>query len=166
MREFKDIASFVAFMSRRAADLPVSAEVGLERAAKMIEKEAKAEIGTYQESAGPFVGWKELSSATLEGFDHPTAGHIPGKEELGYAPPDNPLLRTGGLRDSYSYIVIRKEAVIGSNDDKAVWQEMGTMNATFPIPPRAVLGIAAVHKEHEAVDAIAGNVVNHLAGQK
>ena len=167
MREFKNIAEFTRFMQGRIASTGVVAEAGLERAAEAIAKEAKAEIGHYQESAGPFVGWKELSSATLDGFDHPQAGYIPGKRELGYADAgnDNPLERTGGLRDSYEHTVRGREAEVGSNADEAVWQEMGTMNALYPIPPRAVLGIAAVHKEHEAVDFIAGNVVRHIAGQ-
>ena len=168
MREFKNIAEFVRFMQGRIADAGIVAEVGLAKAALAIEKEAKAEIGHYQESAGPFVGWKELSGATLDGFDHPRVGRIPGKRELGYADDegnDNPLLRDGGLRDSYEHTVHLREAAVGSNDDKAVWQEMGTMNARYPIPPRAVLGIAAVHKEHEAVDFIAENIVRHIAGR-
>lgn len=168
MREFKNIAEFVRFMQGRISDTGIVAEVGLAKAALAIEQEAKAEIGHYQESAGPFAGWKELSGATLDGFDHPGAGaHIPGKRELGYASEgnDNPLLRDGGLRDSYEHTVHMREAAVGSNDDKAVWQEMGTPNARYPIEPRPVLGIAAVHKEHEAVDFIAENIVRHIAGQ-
>ncbi|WP_214680105.1 hypothetical protein, partial [Escherichia coli] len=42
-------------------------------------------------------------------------------------------------------------AHVGSNDDKAVWQELGTSRG---IPPRSFLGGAAVRKSAEVRDII------------
>ena len=164
MRQFADIGAFLRFMNDVPAKVERAAHVGLEHASLIIEAEAKREIGTYQEAAGPFQAWEPLSSATMDGFEHPLAGHIPGKTELGYAPPDNPLLREGFLRESIGHLVQGFEAVVGSNDPVAVWQEMGTPDALYPIPPRSFLGGAAVRKTSEAVHAAAGAVVAAIAG--
>jgi hypothetical protein len=85
----------------------------------------------------------------LNGFDS-KGHHFPGKIELGYAPPDNPLLREGDLRASYGSKVEQTTmgvtGYVGSDSDIAVWQELGTSNAKHPIPPRSVLGRAAFVK--------------------
>jgi len=86
-----------------------------------IEKDAKARFGEYQS------GWHALSDRTLE-----------DKERLGYAPPDNPLLRTGATRDSISHVLIYPEAVIGSPSMVMLYHELGTRLMT----PRPVIGPA------------------------
>jgi phage gpG-like protein len=86
------------------------------------------------------------------------------KAELGFAPPDNPLLRTGELAESIEVTADRDEAEIGSNEDIAVYQEMGTPDARFPIPARSFLGGAAVRKGDEVADLIGTHVVRALAG--
>lgn len=164
MKDFKDIGAFVKHLQTLRAKVAVAEHSGLERGAKMIEKEAKDSIGHYQNASGPFPAWTPLSSATLEGFHHPLAGYIPGKEQLGYAPPDNPLLREGGLRESYTHHVDGHEAVVGSNEENAVWQEMGTPNALYPIPPRSILGGAAVRKAEAVVKEVAEHVLVALSG--
>lgn len=67
---------------------------------------------------------------------------------------NEPLLRTGELRDSIEHAVGAGEAAIGSNNDKAVWQELGTDK----IPPRSFLGSAAVENA-EAVKKIVGETI-------
>ena len=163
MMEFPDIAAFLRHMERSLVRADAAGSDGLRRAALMVEREAKAEIGHYQEADGPFPAWEPLSQATLEGFHHPAAGWIPGKVELGYAPPDNPLLRDGWLRESIGSTVEGHEAAAGSDDEVAVWQELGTPNAMYPIPPRSFLGRAGVKKQDAAVDTMAGGVVAALA---
>ena len=87
---------------------------------------SKEYIGHYQE------GWAPLADTTLNGWDSPWGIHYPGKIELGYAPPDNPLLRTGAMKES---IGEQAEAtgsgaigVVGSNSPIALWQEMGSLS--------------------------------------
>jgi hypothetical protein len=157
MRKFNSFGEFAAFMQTRIEAVPAAARHGLGEAAKIIEAEAKAEIGHYQGAAGPFKAWEPLSPATLNGFVHENGTVIPGREG------DDPLLRTGGLRDSIEHQVSGYVAVVGSNDPKAVWQELGTSNAVYPIPPRSFLGGAAVRKGPEAVVEIAEAVVSVLA---
>lgn len=123
---------------------------GLEEAAVLIENEAKRSIGEYQDAAGPFAAWQPLAESTLE-----------QKARAGYAPPDNPLLRTGDLRDSIEHQVHEEEACVGSNSDIAMWQELGTNR----IPPRSFLGAAAVRKEAEAVKILHKRLVDAMTGR-
>jgi HK97 gp10 family phage protein len=122
----------------------------LETAAKSIEKRAKEKIGEYQNEAGQFVAWAELAESTKQ-----------DRERQGY-PDDEPLLRTGELRDSIEHKVIGLVAHVGSNSDVAVYQELGTSK----MPPRSFLGGAAHEKAPEIVEMIGENLTLHLAGEK
>lgn len=158
MKSFSSPLAFAKFIMTAAHKASAAIPHGLEKAAVIVEAEVKASIGHYQE------GWAPLSQATLEGFFHPLAGWIKGKVEIGYAPPDNPLLRTGALREDYHHTVHGHEAVVGSNSDIAVWQELGTPNAMYPIPARPVLAGAAKRKAKEAVETMAQTVLREVIG--
>ena len=56
--------------------------------ATLVEEEAKAEIGTYQDQAGPFIAWPELADSTKE-----------DRTRQGFTEND-PGLRSGAMRDS------------------------------------------------------------------
>jgi phage gpG-like protein len=107
------------------ADLRLTEEACVEKACKIVEKEAKAAIGTYK------FGWEPLQPETVA---HKTTG-------------DSPLLETGELRDSIHHVVGREggEVVgyVGTNDPIAKYHELGTRT----IPPRSFLGEAAMRKE-------------------
>lgn len=156
MKQFRDLSSFVVFMAARRAALPAAEKAGLEAAAKIIAQEARDEIGTYQGAAGPFAAWAPLADSTLNGW----RGH-PGKIAMGFAPPDNPLLATGDMRDSIGYSVEGLKAVIGSTDPVAVFQELGTSK----MPARSFLGGAAFRKAEAAAKAIGKAVAYELAGK-
>lgn len=111
----------------------------LEKGAKIIERRAKEVIGHYQHNTGPFHEWVDLKQSTVD-----------EKERLGFAPPDNPLLRTGKMRASIEHTVKGDEAHIGSNDDVAVFQELGT----HTIPPRSFLGVAAFQTAPEVARVV------------
>ncbi|MFD2271416.1 hypothetical protein ACFS07_10450 [Undibacterium arcticum] len=53
------------------------------------------------------------------------------------------MLRSGKLRASISHQIHGLEAVVGSDSDIMVYQELGTEH----IPPRAVLGPAAIRNK-------------------
>lgn len=150
MREFTALEAIVK-MAEIAIAVELETRKALEEAAKVVEKEAKAVIGDYQPEAGPFAAWAQLADSTLA-----------EKEKLGYSPPDNPLLREGNLRDSIGHVVDGHEAAVGSNEDVAVYQELGTKS----IPPRSFLGAAAVHKEAEVVEIIGAGFVSGLVGEE
>jgi phage gpG-like protein len=144
------IDSFVAFLAKVPHALHVEQALAMEKAARLVEDEAKQEIGTYQEAAGPFVAWEPLAESTLE-----------QKERAGYAPPDSPLLRTGEMRDSIQHHSTAEEAEVGSDDDRAVWQELGTSR----IPPRSFLGGAAVRKADDVAKFIEEAIHRAFSGR-
>lgn len=146
MMELKQFARMLETLA-----IPAAASIALDAAAAAIEREAKAEIGTYQRSdMGPFQPWAELKDATKQ-----------ERVRLGFTEND-PLLRTGELRDSISREVRGLEAVVGSDNDVMVYQELGTRT----IPPRAVLGLAASRKTQDVMKLVGeGLQVAFLGGQ-
>lgn len=129
------------FASREVA-IHAAANAALERVATKIEKTAKSEFGVYQPAVGGFDEWPELAESTQQ-----------ERERLGFTPND-PLLRTGDLRDSIGHRVGDFEAEIGSDNEIMVFQEFGTER----IPPRPVLGPAA-ERNHDAILAELGGAV-------
>lgn len=124
------------------AEMAVAYERGvhdaLEKACVIIETEAKHVIGTYE------YGWPPLKPETI------------ARKANG----DTPLLETGEMRDSIEHYVEGKSGFVGSNDDKAVWQELGTSR----IPPRSFLGGAAARKGREAAAVGASIVTSMIRG--
>lgn len=148
MKEFTSMAGFAVELMTLRAGMAVAAHHGLERASQLIEKTAKDQFGQLQPEVGPYAAWAELADSTKE-----------EKERLGYAKNAdfNPLVREGDLRESITHEVAALEAVIGSDSDVAVYQELGTST----IPPRAFLGPAAIQTE-KRVALILGAVVGRF----
>jgi phage gpG-like protein len=121
----------------------------LEESAELVEKRAKAKIGHYQDQEGPFIAWPELAESTKS-----------DRARQGY-PEDEPLLRSGEMRDSIEHTVGKDEAQIGSNNDKAVWQELGTEH----IPPRSFLGGAMAELVPDIISLSGRKFVAALVGQ-
>lgn len=134
MTEFT-LDSMAVFLTELAVHMPMAEHNALTEAAAIVEAEAKAEIGHYQGAAGPFAAWALLKPETI------------AQKANG----DTPLLEIGEMRDSIGTVVLDHEAHVGSNDDKAVWQELGTSRG---IPPRSFLGGAAVRKSAEVKEVI------------
>lgn len=143
------LLGFIAHLAHFAHRLHEEQRKGFERAAKIVEAEAKKELGTYQGAAGPFSAWAELADATKD-----------DRVAKGFSEND-PGLRTGEMRDHISHTSDGEGAVVGSDDDKMVWFELGTSKQ----PPRSVLGMAAVHKEHEVAQVLGQHVVTALIGK-
>jgi hypothetical protein len=142
MRELS-IAEFVGFLSGAVVEIDKAEREALEKACVVVEDEAKRVLGTYD------YGWPELAEATQT-----------EREKQGYSAND-PLLRTGELRDSIEHHVIdSREAEVGSNNDAAVYAELGTITE----PPRPFLSGAAAHKGQEVADIIGEEVVKVLLG--
>ncbi len=122
----------------------------MEKACVIVEKEAKRVIGTYD------YGWAPLAESTKA--DRTAHGF----------PEDEPLLRTGEMRDSIEHHVEEEGlgmtvvGIVGTNNPIAKYQELGTAK----IPPRSFLGEAAMHKEEEIHElfgsAMAAHVLLHL----
>lgn len=130
--------------------------LAMEKATRIVQREAKREIGHYQDQAGQFVAWAGLADSTLA-----------DKERQGYGVPD-PLLRTGDMRDNIERRVEQSgflgvtEGAVGSDSDIAVYQELGTSK----MPPRSFLGGAAFRKAEEVAEVLGSGVVAGLVGDK
>lgn len=152
MREFSSLSAFAEHLDVLSALAPAAELAGVAAAAKIIQAEAKAEIGHYQDQAGPFSAWRELADRTKA-----------DRLRKGFTEND-PLLRTGEMRDSVETTVhataIGAEAAIGSNSQIAEWQELGTSK----MPPRSFLGGAAVRKGEEATGTILEAIGALVAG--
>ena len=144
------LLQFIGHVGRFDYRLRELQERGMEHVAKIVEAEAKRELGTYQRgNNGPFADWAELADRTKD-----------ERVQLDYAE-NEPGLREGDMRDSINHVSDRENAVVGSDDDKMVWFECGTTHQ----PPRSVLGVAVVHKEREIVDILGKAVVTALVGR-
>jgi len=122
---------------------------GLEKIAGKIERTAKSEIGSYQPAVGPFDAWPELAESTEE-----------DKAKQGY-PAGAPLLRDGDLRDSYEHQTEGLVALIGSDDDVAVFHEFGTSK----MPARPVLGPAAFRNKDVIQKLVGAALVAGIVGE-
>src|SRR5258705_6047904 len=143
MRKF-DLASFAAFCSvggELMHDIEIAKKTALHAMAQMIRDEARRVIGTYDSD----YSWPQLAPSTQA--DRVQAGSAANE----------PLLRTGELRDSIGYTIISDhEAEVGSDLDIAVFQELGTVH----IPPRSFLAAAGALKGEDAAK-VAGKIIAH-----
>lgn len=139
-------------LAERFAAMRASAETGIPKALETIgaeiERDAKDEIGTYQrENMGDLRPWDELTKATQA--DRMRAGFSANE----------PLLRTGDLRDSITHTVEGNRVVIGSDDPIALYQELGTHGpgvgpSGYHVPPRPFLATAAYRNKDTIVAAV------------
>jgi phage gpG-like protein len=118
------------------ADMKLAQEAAVEKACQMVEKWAKKAIGQYL----PGYNWAQLKEATQE-----------ERVRLGYSA-NEPLLRTGELRDSIGHFVEREGAevigYVGTNDPVAKYHEYGTSR----MPPRSFLGASMMAQERAIVE--------------
>lgn len=138
--EFNSMGSLALHLL--AAEVLILKEMheGLEKCAVRIERTAKAEIGHYQDSVGPFAAWADLAESTEA-----------EKARNGY-PAGAPLEATGEMRDSIEHKTSGLETIIGSKDPKLVYHEFGTSR----IPARSVMG-PAVFRNKEFIRRVLGN---------
>lgn len=146
IKEFDGLAGFIQHLAAAELALHAASHRALDAAAKIVEEDAKQRIGHYQDEAGPFVGWVELADSTKA-----------DRAAKGFSEND-PLLRTGELRESISREVTSEEAVIGSTSDIAVYQEVGTDK----IPPRPFLGAAAFSNKEKILKILGGSMMHAL----
>ena len=132
-------AQFSRILEQAIVRIKPETALVLEKAGPVMVTAAKNKIGKYQPAVGfsMFPEWAPL-----------TAGTISEKRRLGYAPPDNPLLRSGNMRASVEFYVFANALHVGSTDPVAKWQELGTRF----IPPRPFIG-PAMYETWPAVKA-------------
>lgn len=133
-----------ALFSGMALEYEASKHSALEKACVIVETEAKDVIGTYR------YGWEELKPETI------------ARKANG----DTPLLESGEMRDSIEHTVQGDSGFVGSDSDKALWQELGTTrDGKQVIPPRSFLGGAAMRKGEDVAKAIGQEIVTKMLGR-
>lgn len=148
MMEFATLADLAHHLTRDTVGGLVATRKGLEVATAILQKEAKAEFGHYQDTEGPFPEWAELADATKE--DRVAKGFTE----------NDPLLRTGDLRDSIERETSDWEGTVGSTSEIMPFHEFGTAK----MPPRPVMGPALYRKAEEIAELIGSFAVSGLVG--
>ena len=164
MPTFKSPLAFAEYLERAAEEMGSAQHEGMGEAGRMVARKAKEYLGHPQGDDGEFPAWKPLSRATEEGFRHKFGFWIPGKvTDLKY-PPDTPLLRDGGLGRSIKSDADAHTMHVGSDDPIALWQELGTPGAIYPIEPRSFIGRAMFEGYHKAVAIVVRRIMAPLVG--
>jgi phage gpG-like protein len=138
MSEIYSVLGFVAKLKTIELEMNVLGPAIIARACELVCAEAKRVLGTES------YDWPALSPATL--------AH---KMQSGM------LLETGELRDSIQWESSGLEGAVGSNSDRAVWHELGTVK----IPPRSFLAGAAMATEDQIHRMAAKAVMAVIAGR-
>jgi hypothetical protein len=142
MTKVFSLLGFIAELPAIERDLHEAGPKIIERACQIVQKKAKAAIGKEHEL------WAPLAEST-----------IADKAKHGYPTP-KPLLRSGEMRDSIEYTVHGLEGAVGSNLDRAVFQELGTSR----IPPRSFLVSSAIASEDKIHRMAGATAVGALCG--
>jgi hypothetical protein len=141
MREFT-LLGFIAELPAIERDIAASGPMIVEKACQIVQAKAQRAIGREHDL------WAPLAESTIK-----------DKQRHGYAVP-KPLLRTGELRDSIQYQVHGHEGAVGSDDEVAVYQELGTSK----IPPRSFLVSSAIASEDKIHRMAAAASIAALSG--
>lgn len=133
-----NLEQFARELSSASASIATGLEEGFRVIVKEIEETAKEEIGVYQPAYGPFDAWVPLAESTKA-----------DRVRQGYSE-DEPLLRSGELRDSIGSEVVGMAAIVGTKSEIGLWQEVGTAH----IPPRPFIGPAYLRKIDSLTESI------------
>lgn len=147
------LAQAVGFFARLPGAVHHQLERGGVKAAASIAGRARSKIGVMQPS------WAPLSPRTLE-----------DKARLGYSGDGSPLLRTGEMRDSIGsrttgdlkYSIGSDYKVSGTEVPLLQLHELGTKN----MPPRPVLGPAAIEQRREVQEILGDALLKGLSGAR
>ena len=150
MKTYKSFGALAREFEQNLRDIDAGFAVAMNKCAVAVEATAKSEFGHYQnDSANGWEEWAQLKASTQS-----------ERVRKGFTEND-PLLRTGKLRDSVHHTAGERTFVVGSADPVMLYQELGTQD----IPPRAVLA-PALHRNIPIILNIVGNTVESaVSGQ-
>jgi hypothetical protein len=147
MREFS-VLEFAEHLVALEVNFHTLVHRSLDDCLKVLKKDMKAQIGDYQDQAGPYGAWQPLAESTEK-----------TKAALG-APDNAPLYREGTLKASFKYESDGLEGIVGSTDPVMVEHEYGTSR----MPPRPVVGPALWKNRDHIRGLCAGAVIETLTG--
>lgn len=145
------LRQFAARMAFIAKASEVGQTAALAKIAGMMQTEAKGLIGHEDVSgSGPFRPWAPLADDTVKAKSK--------KGQTGRVSRTDPLLGTGGFRESIQKDSDHTDAVVGSDDPVAVYHEFGTSK----MPARSTIGMALSRVAPEAVSVAAAHILGPL----
>lgn len=100
-----DLEHFARELSSASTQMATELEAGFRIIVKEIEETTKEEIGVYQCAYGPFDAWTPLAESTKA-----------DRLRRGYTE-DDPLLRSGELKDSIESEVVWLAALVGTKSE-------------------------------------------------
>jgi phage gpG-like protein len=145
---FASLGAFASHLDIAAMRQALEITSGLREVATAIQKTAQGKLGEYQGAVDHFDAWQELADSTKA--DRVAKGYTE----------DDPLLRSGELRKSIGTAVSLTEATIGSTEDSAVYNELGTTKA----PPRPFLGPSVIENEGLIKERLGAACVRGILG--
>lgn len=151
--EFASPQGFARYLAEVRVALIEAEHEGLKKGAEILVAEIKAEMGHYQGAVNGLPAWQELADRTKE-----------ERQKAGFTE-NEPLRRSGGLADSVTYTIDGHTASVGSPDPIMKWQEEGTPDARFPIPPRPVIGGSLFRRVDDIVKAMVMPSIRVLEGK-
>ena len=122
-RSFASFAEWGAFVGTVPGALTAELDDALHLIGNDVAADARNRMGVYQGNVGPFAYWDPLTERTMT-----------ERVELGFTPND-PLLRSGELRDSIDFSVSGPSVSVGSPLEKAADMENGVPNRNVPARP-------------------------------
>lgn len=165
MNQFNSLGQFASYLLTRAVATAVALQTANEAIGAHVEKVAKGEFGTYQNAVGPFPAWAELAEATKD-----------ERLQQGFSEND-PLFRSGELRDAVTHDASPLEAIIGvksgtahsSNGQGGSTEDIGNIMishefGTSKMPARPVLGPAVFQSKATIQKIVGAAVVSGLIG--
>ena len=151
MRKYQSFGALAKALERASERLPVTLALEMEASAVIVEETAKAEIGHYQrEDIGLLTPWAELKDDTKA-----------DRLRQGFAE-NEPLLRSGELRDGIEHLFDFRSFVVGSQSKIMAYQEIGTDK----IPPRPVLATALYRNVETVLNAVGRTIEATISGGK
>lgn len=148
MTQFQSLGAFAAHLIKVNATVVIALHTATEKIGQIVEARARAEFGTYQPAVGNFPAWDELAETTKD-----------DRVRQGYTEND-PLLRSGAMRDETGHSSTALEVLIGSKDPVMVFQEFGTSK----MPARPVFGPALVNSENDIHLIVGAALMSGLVG--
>ena len=145
---------FARFLATVRARLPEAEQAGLKASSDLLLAEVQDEAGHYQGAVDGLPAWERLADSTTA-----------GRTRSGYAPND-PLLASGGLRDSYEAQVHGDHAEVGSHDPVAGYVEAGHDDTGHGrLPPRPIVGGSLFRRVDDVVAALVAPTIKALEGE-
>lgn len=148
MKHFRSPKALGEHFTRLAAESRLLVDHLAGVGATIVAEQAKANLGHYQDAAPPFEAWAKLADSTI-------AAH----NRLGVG--ESPLLVTGQLYASIESHSEGDKGIAGSTSPIMEYQEFGTSK----IPPRSVLGLAAVQSRDSIRNEYGASVAAYLAAK-